>query len=79
MGNNKYSRSIDEKMNVLNTFLKTTRHGGQKKPHVKQKQSEGVFAQKQDISEMKCYIVGVKNIMQKHIQKKTGKGGTHLN
>ena len=30
MGNNNYPKLIDETMNVLNTFSKTARQGGQK-------------------------------------------------
>ena len=63
MGTNNYTRSIDETMNVLNTFAKTRKGVNPRKINYKTEDTEVTFAQAKDLSEVTFYSCGKKVII----------------
>ena len=55
IGTNNYPKSVDETMNILNTFDKTNMTIYGKKNNYKADGMEAAFAQVKDLSEVTCY------------------------
>ena len=70
MGTNKYPKSVDETMNILNTFAKTSKSTFGKKANYKSEVAEVTFAQSKDLSEVNCYHCKKEDIMQRHEPKR---------
>ena len=55
MGTNNYLKSVDETMNILNTFAKTNKTTLGERTNYKSEGTEVAFAQSRDLSEVTCY------------------------
>ena len=60
MGTNNYPKSIDEIVNILNTFIKTNKNSYAKKNNYRAEGTEVAFTQARDLSEVTCYHCGKK-------------------
>ena len=78
MGSNQYPRSMEEALNILNTYSKTTRHQKKGKPTKREDRQAGVaFAQtekstgdKKDIKDVACYHCKEKGHYARNFEKK---------
>ena len=78
MGTNNYPKSVDETMNILNTFSKTSKAGNGKKLFQKYENNmEVAFAQK-DLSNVMCYHCGKKRHFARTCPSKKLNNKAHL-
>ena len=70
MGTNNYTKSVDEAMNILNTFAKASKsNGNPRKGEIKQDNTKIAFAQKES-EKIICYHCGEEDHITKVCPKK---------